>query len=246
MTGLPLIIPDWPAPKRVRAYSTTRQGGVSGSPYASLNLGSHVGDKRDAVNTNRQRLCQQLNLPSEPAWLEQVHSCDVATLPLSGEFTRADASIATESDQVCVVMTADCLPLLLCDREGTRVAAVHAGWRGLCDGIIERTVEMLGVAGDELLAWQGPAIGPEAFEVGPEVREAFLDHDSAAEVAFVQRDEEHWLADLYLLARMRLSDCGVTDVYGGEECTFQQERRFFSYRRDGVTGRMASLIWLEE
>ena len=240
-----VIVPDWPAPANVQAYSTTRQGGVSVSPYTSLNLGDHVGDNPDAVQRNRQKIVEQLSAPSSPAWLQQVHGSHAYHLqnPLSA-VVAADASYTHQAGLVCTVMTADCLPLLVCNRAGTVVAAIHAGWRGLADGVIEKTIVQLTSPVDELMVWLGPAIGPQEFEVGTEVREAFLHHDGQAETAFVQRDEQHWLADIYQLARQRLHRLGVQNIYGGDYCTFQQDELFYSYRRDGVTGRMASLIWL--
>lgn len=244
-SDIELITPDWPAPANVWAYSTTRQGGVSVVPYQSLNLGDHVGDVEGCVNENRQRLIDQLKIPSSPAWLQQVHGCEVYPLGRrqSGIVT-ADASYTRESAQVCVVMTADCLPLLITNQAGTVVAAVHAGWRGLCNGVVENTLSQLACPPEELMVWLGPAIGPQAFEVGAEVREAFIARDPQAAYAFTPRDEQHWLADIYLLARQRLQRLGVSAVYGGNHCTYSQCQQFFSYRRDGVTGRMASLIWL--
>lgn len=239
-----LIRPDWPAPERVRAVSTTREGGVSTGPYAALNLGDHVGDAPAAVARNRALLRAHLGLAVEPHWLRQVHGCEVVAASAGCPGREADAALAEAPDAVCVVMTADCLPLLICDREGTRVAAVHAGWRGLLDGVVERAVAALGVAPETLLVWLGPAIGPDAFEVGAEVRERFVARDPEAWSAFRPRPDGRWLADLFQLARQRLSRLGVEQVYGGGDCTFSQPQRFFSYRRDGVTGRMASLIWL--
>lgn len=235
-----LILPDWPAPPNVHACASTRDGGVSLGPYASLNLGDHVGDDPAAVAENRARLRRALALPTEPLWLTQVHGIAVA----EGQGGCADASVAFGPGTVCAVMTADCLPLLLCDRTGTRVAAVHAGWRGLLAGVIEAAVARLDVSGPELLAWLGPAIGPDAFEVGEEVRTAFVAEDVAAAAAFKPSPGGRWLADLYALARLRLARCGVSAVYGGDLCTYSDAARFYSFRRDGVTGRMASLIWL--
>ncbi len=242
-----LLLPDWPAPNRVRAYSTTRCGGVSMAPFKSLNLGDHVGDDPAAVAANRQHLCEALQLPSKPFWLRQVHGTVVYQLTDMDEGgIEADGSFTRQLNRVCVVMTADCLPLLLCDREGSVVAAVHAGWRGLYAGIIEQAVTQLGVSPSRLMAWLGPAIGAQAFEVGSEVREAFLQHDVAANEAFIQKDSDHWLADLYLLARQRLRQSGVQAIYGGEFCTYYDPQKFFSYRRDVQTGRMATLIYLKE
>jgi polyphenol oxidase len=240
-----MIFPRWPAPSHVRSASTTRAGGVSGPPYDSLNLGAHVGDAADAVAVNRASLRQQLNLPAEPLWLEQVHGRQVVDAATAGRRPAADACLCRESGRVCVVMTADCLPVLFCDRAGTVVAAAHAGWRGLAAGVLEATVEALAVAPEQVLAWLGPAIGPEAFEVGEEVREAFTAVHKDADAAFVARSNGRWLADLYRLARLRLRAVGVDAVYGGGFCTFSDPERFYSFRRDRTTGRMASLIWLE-
>ncbi len=238
------IEPGWPAPPGVRALSTLRAGGVSQGVYDSLNLAAHVGDDPGHVAANRRLLRESLALPAEPFWLEQVHGEAVAQACREpGPPPAADAAFSAEAGVVCAVMTADCLPVLFCNREGTRVAAAHAGWRGLAGGVLEATVRALG-AGD-WMAWLGPAIGPEAFEVGPPVRQAFLDKLGDCEDAFRQTSENHWLADLYALARISLSQAGVTAVYGGGECTHADPERFFSYRRDGQTGRMATLIWRE-
>lgn len=247
-TALGWIVPDWPAPAWVRAGTTTRHGGVSAPPYHSLNLGDHVGDDPKAVAENRRLLRQARRLPSEPVWLNQVHGTEVVDAGALPGATPAiaDASYATRPGVVCAVMTADCLPLLLCDREGRRVAAVHAGWRGLAGGVIEAAVLRLCRPGADLLAWLGPAIGPAAFEVGAEVRERFIDLDPQAEAAFAPSPAGRWLADIYLLARLRLARLHVTQVYGGHWCTYGDAERFYSFRRDGATGRMASLIWCEE
>lgn len=238
------IVPDWDAPGRVRALSTTRNGGVSAAPYGSFNLGLHVDDKRADVLANRALL--RGALPEEPKWLDQVHGVAVVDAGMAGEARCGDAAVARRSGAVCAVMTADCLPVLLCDRRGTVVAAAHAGWRGLLAGVLENCVERMAVPGAELLAWLGPAIGPDAFEVGAEVRSAFVERDAEAATAFRPGERSgKWMADLYALARMRLSAAGVGAVWGGEYCTCSDSARFFSYRRDGVTGRMASLIWLE-
>ncbi len=238
-----LILPDWPAPAKVRALSTTRAGGVSAGPYASLNLGDHVGDDPAAVAENRARVRNRL--PAEPLWLKQVHLADVADADSASGVPEADASVARQPGKACAVLTADCLPLLLCDRAGAVVAAAHAGWRGLAEGVIEAAVEAMKVSPGEVLAWLGPAIGPAAFEVGGEVRDAFLAFDPAAAAAFVARENGKWLADIFHLARLRLGKIGVTAVYGGGVCTYSDAERFYSYRRDGATGRMASLIWIE-
>lgn len=239
-----LIRPDWPAPAAVLAFSTTRVGGGSRGPFASLNLGDHVGDDPACVALNRSRIRDDLGLPGEPLWLRQVHGCEVAEVGLDPSPCAADAAVARAPGQVCAVMTADCLPVLLCDRLGCTVAAVHAGWRGLAAGVVERAVAAMGVTPDQVLAWLGPAIGPDAFEVGLEVREGFLAIDPDAGQAFGVGSEGRWLADLYGLARLALARAGVTAVFGGGYCTYSDPARFFSYRRDGVTGRMGSLIWL--
>lgn len=238
------ITPDWPAPATIRAVCTTRQGGVSQPPYASLNLGDHVGDDPYAVAKNRLIVGDVLNLPTEPLWLQQVHGTEVCTMQVASCYPQGDASIAMRKGQVCVVMTADCLPVLFCDKAGTKVGAAHAGWRGLHAGVLEKTVAALQPA-QELIAWLGPAIGPEAFEVGEEVRTAFIHYDPAAEMAFKPSSNTgKWLADIYLLARQRLNAVGVTAIYGGDFCTYTDAQRFFSYRRDGQTGRMGSFIWI--
>ena len=239
-----IIKPDWPAPSHIHAYSTTRNGGYSEAPYDSLNFGEHVGDSLENVATNRGLLMESLSLPNEPLWLEQIHSNQVICADAPPEILQADASFAKTANKVCVVTTADCLPLLLCNKAGTIVAAVHAGWRGLATGIIEQTAKILLRHDPELMAWMGPAIGPEHYEVGDEVRQAFISHDPQAEQAFKSSPNNRWLADMYLLARQRLNSLGIQDIYGGGFCTFSDSKRFFSYRRDGVTGRMATLIWI--
>lgn len=237
------IRPDWPAPAQVRAFATTRLGGVSEPPYASFNLGDHVGDNPDHVARNRRRLRELLQLPAEPCWLNQVHGRDVVEAGNGAAF-QADGAWTAARGTVCAVLTADCLPVLLCDRQGRRVAALHAGWRGLAAGVLEAGVEALGCRGGEVMAWLGPAIGPQAFEVGEEVRTVMVDHDTRAAAAFTANRSGHWLADLYALARQRLEASGVEAVYGGDRCTHSERDHFFSYRREGVTGRSASLIWL--
>ena len=236
----------WPAPARVRTLVTTHDGGVSLAPYASLNLGQHVGDDPAAVAENRARL--RACLPAEPFWLNQVHGIGVqeACADAPDVPPDADAGFTRQPGVVCAVMTADCLPVLLTDRSGSVVAAAHAGWRGLCNGIIEATIARMAVPANDILAWLGPAIGPDAFEVGPEVRAAFMAHDPTAASAFAAIPDGKYLADIYLLARQRLNACGVTEVHGGDACTVTERERYFSYRRDGRTGRMASLIWLAD
>lgn len=237
------ITPSWPAPSQVRALITTRVGGVSDAPYASLNLGDHVGDRPEHVQRNRAivREC----VAAEPAWLKQVHDTDIVDLDDYCTGAVADGCIARRSGQVCVIMTADCLPVLLCDRTGSVVGAAHAGWRGLCNGVIEATVKRMGHAGEELMAYLGPAVGPKHYEVGTEVRDAFVRILPEAASAFTTHGKDKFLADLYALARQRLSRLNIGAVFGGNYCTFAERERFFSFRRDGETGRMASLIWLE-
>ncbi len=239
------LVADWPAPPRVRTCTTTRQGGVSLAPYAGLNLGDHVGDAPQAVAANRAHVVRQRGLPGMPLWLNQVHGTTVVDAADAAPGCAADASFTREPGVVCAVLTADCLPLLLCDKAGSTVAAVHAGWRGLAAGVIEATLAAMQVPPEELMVWLGPAIGPRAFEVGSEVCEAFTSHDPAAAEAFHPSPAGRWLADIYQLARQRLARQGVTAIYGGERCTYTEAQPFYSYRREGVTGRMASLIWLE-
>jgi YfiH family protein len=238
------IIPDWPAPACVHAVTTTRQGGVSLGAFSSMNPADHVGDDPQAVAANRARLQQLLALPAGPVWLQQVHGTKAVDAATASGTPQADAAYACNPGVVCAVLTADCLPLLLCDRAGECVAAVHAGWRGLAAGVIEEAVQALQRPGADLLAWLGPAISPVAYQVGAEVRDTFMAHDHRAEAAFTATAGGGWQADLYRLARQRLEDCGVMDVYGGGHCSYGEAGRFFSYRRDGSCGRMASLIWL--
>lgn len=240
---LVLLEPDWPAPPGVCARITTRAGGVSGGPYAGLNLGDHVGDDPAAVARNRALLAARL--PHPPLWLRQVHGTGVADARQCHTGCEADASVTRDAGTVLAVLTADCLPVFLADDTGRAVAVAHAGWRGLAAGVVERTVASLGTDPERVVAFLGPAIGPRAFEVGDDVRDAFVPGDREAARAFVPHGAGKWLADLYSLARMRLAQIGVTRVHGGDFCTFNDPARFFSHRRDGVTGRMASLIWLE-
>jgi purine-nucleoside/S-methyl-5'-thioadenosine phosphorylase / adenosine deaminase len=240
------IIPRWPAPERVRAVSTTRHGGTSRPPYDALNLAEHVGDEAGAVAANRGQLEQALRLPSSPAWLQQVHGVQVVDAAGVTAPVAADAAYALAPGAICAVLTADCLPVLLCDRGGRAVAAAHAGWRGLAAGVIEQTIAALPAPGGELMAWLGPAIGAEAYVVGEEVRDTFVTHNPAAETAFWPAAGGGWHADLYRLARQLLRSHGVTAVHGGGFCTYKDPIRFYSYRREGVTGRMASLIWLQD
>ncbi|VVP12347.1 peptidoglycan editing factor PgeF [Pseudomonas fluorescens] len=235
------LTPDWPAPASVKACVTTREGGVSEAPFDSLNLGDHVDDRPEAVAENRRRLTDHFSI--KPAWLQQVHGIAVAQAD-PGIVATADASWTATPGIACTAMTADCLPALFCNRAGTRVAAAHAGWRGLAAGVLEATLDSLDVPAAEVLVWLGPAIGPKAFEVGPEVREVFINQLPEAAEAFVPSDNAgKFMADIYMLARLRLAALGVTAVYGGGFCTVT-DPRFFSYRRASRTGRFASLIWL--
>ncbi|HEX7382619.1 MAG TPA: peptidoglycan editing factor PgeF [Nevskiaceae bacterium] len=244
MPSTSFIQPDWPAPGRVRAASTTRRGGVSGGPWRGLNLATHCGDAAADVWRNRDLLRRALGLPTEPVWLEQVHGCDVRRLPSPDD--PADAVWTTTPGVVCTILTADCLPVLLCDRGGGMVAAAHAGWRGLAAGVLETTLQALPVEPCRLMAWLGPCIGPDAFEVGEDVRSAFCSGTPIARAAFKPaRRPAHWFADLARLARDRLMAAGVEDIHGGIWDTFSDPLRFYSYRRDGRTGRMATMIWLE-
>ena len=240
------LIPEWPAPPHVKALITTRRGGVSTGPYASLNLGFSTEDDPDAVRTNRARLAALL--PQEPRWLRQVHGAHVVVADTMSARLEADASVAREAGSVCAILIADCLPVLFTDRGGTVVAAAHAGWRGLAAGVLDQTVAILAQRGadcSELLAYIGPGIGPHAFEVGNEVVEAFVERDAGAQSAFKPRSTGKWLGDLFTLARRALARCGVTRVYGGGVCTYSEPARFFSHRRDRTTGRMAALIWID-
>lgn len=238
------LLPAWPAPANVRALQTLRSAGCSPPPWSSFNLGDHVGDAPERVAANRAALRQ--HLPNEPLWLKQVHGTVAVNAENSPNFVTADASFSHAAGHVCAVMTADCLPILLCDQAGSVVAAAHAGWRGLLDGVIEATVAQMRVPPSRLLAWLGPAIGPACFEVGDEVRAAFVSKSAVAASAFVEHAQGKWLADIYQLARQRLNRLGIVDISGGDACTVSEAERYFSYRRDGVTGRMASLIWLAE
>jgi YfiH family protein len=256
--------PEWPAPPGVRALSTFRSGGVSTARYSSLNLGDHVGDSAAAVVENRRRLKAAAGLPTEPAWLTQVHGTNVVDLDAAADLDgalagtggptdlgaaapggAADAAFTRRRGRVCAILTADCLPIMLAADSGDLVAAVHAGWRGLAGGVIETTVQALPVAPERLMAWLGPSIGPKHFEVGAEVREALVKGDLGAEAAFVPNARGRFMADLNALARRRLAALGVSRIYGGGQCTYADGERYFSHRRDGVTGRQAALIWLE-
>lgn len=240
-----LLRPDWELPAGVGALLTTREGGESAGPFSSFNLGGHVGDDPLAVAANRARL--RGFLPAEPLWLNQVHGAAVVDAEACEEGPEADAALARSGRRVCAVLTADCLPVLFCDDAASVVAAAHAGWRGLAAGVLENTVRAMGVSPQRLRAWIGPAIGPGAFEVGDEVRATFVAADPAAAAAFAARPAAgKWLADLFMLACLRLRAAGVTRISGGGVCTVSAGQRFYSYRRDGTTGRFASMVWLDK
>jgi YfiH family protein len=235
------IVPQWPAPRQVRAIITTRSGGVSGGPYASFNLGDLTDDEPEAVSENKRRL--DALLPNQARWLHQVHSARVVRAETASAGVQADASYTHTESVVCAVKIADCMPVLLCDRSGGCVGIAHAGWRGLAQGVVENTIRAMSVDPGSLYAYLGPAIGPKAFEVGRDVLDAFCLVDPAAAGAFQPLRPGKWLADLFVLGRQRLARAGVTEVYGGGVCTVSDPERFFSHRRDRVTGRMAALIW---
>jgi YfiH family protein len=247
--GVQILFPEWPAPPSVRAAFTLRQGGVSPAPFDTLNLGAHVGDEAAAVAENRRRVRARLSLPEEPAWIEQVHGVEVVCLDAAAQAAGtsvADAAITRRAGRVCAVQVADCLPVLVSSGDGSAVAAAHAGWRGLAAGVLEATMKRLAADPWDLIAWIGPGIGPAHFEVGDEVRQAFLAHDAGAADAFTINARGRWQCDLVALARRRLAALGIGAVFGGKWCTYADASRFFSYRRDGRCGRMAALIWREE
>ncbi|HKE44380.1 MAG TPA: peptidoglycan editing factor PgeF [Steroidobacteraceae bacterium] len=246
MSAIELLVPKWPVPAKVHAISTLRRGGVSVAPYDTFNLGADVGDEADAVAENRRRLGEQLGLEVEPRWLRQVHGARVVRVDeIHGERPEADASVASAPDEICAILTADCMPVLFARTDGSRVAAAHAGWRGLAAGVLEATIAALDAPPREIAAWLGPAIGPDHFEVGPEVREAFLRIDPAAATAFRANARGRWMCDLYRLAHQHLNRAGIDAIFGGGRCTFAERTEFFSYRRDAKCGRMATLIWIE-
>lgn len=245
MVKLDIIIPDWQAPAHIRALCTLRRGGVSTGGYTSLNLADHVGDDPVHVSLNRSRLVHALDLPEEPEWLQQTHSIRVIDLDHS-QSREGDAAVTTLPRTIAVVLTADCLPVLLCDVEGKEVAAAHAGWRGLLNGVLEQTVLQMRSDPGDLLAWLGPAIGQQHFEVGEEVREAYLQHSADNEGFFSSTRPGHYLADLYGIARLVLNKLGISHISGGDNCTYSDPGTFFSYRRDGETGRQASLIYINK
>lgn len=239
------LVPDWPAPARVRAFVTTRAGGVSEGEHAAMNLGLSSGDRAEHVERNRAIV--RAVLPADPRYLRQVHGIDVAEIDALAPNAAiiADGAVTGSPGNVATVLTADCMPLLLAARAGTRVAAVHAGWRGMAAGVIESAVDAMRVDGGEILAWMGPTIGPDAFEVGAEVREAFIARDARADEAFRAHTPGKFMADLYRLARQRLAARGVREVFGGGFCTWHERDRFFSYRRAPKSGRMGAFIWME-
>jgi YfiH family protein len=237
------IVADWPAPDNVVAGTTLRSGGASQGEFSSLNLAAHVGDDAESVEENRRRFVSDCGLPSEPQWLRQVHGDRVIIAAAGSLPADADACISREADAVCTVLTADCLPVLFAALDGSEVAAAHAGWRGLSDGILEKTVAAMKAEPDQILAWLGPAISLPAFEVGAEVRDAFLGTSGDTAGHFIENERGRWQADLYGLAGLRLKSCGVNRQFGGGFCTYGEPDRFFSYRRDGRCGRMASFIF---
>ncbi len=239
------ITPNWNAPKQVKALASTRIGGCSKSPYEGLNLGMHVGDDPILVQRNRDLLQQQTQMPTAPVWLNQTHSTVVLDVSQpTNDVLDADGIITSSPNVVCCAMTADCLPVLITNTSGTQVAAVHAGWRGLAGGIVENALEQFS---NDVMLWLGPAIGPEAFEVGEDVLQAFLDYDSKAGVAFVPgKQKGKWWANMTMLTRLRMAKLGIDQVFDSGLCTYQDPQRFYSYRRDGVTGRQATFIWINE
>jgi len=239
------LLPDWSVSRRVKAYVTTRVGGVSKAPFDTMNLAIHVGDNIKSVEQNRSILRQRLELPGEPRWLDQVHGTDVADIS-SMRSCKADAFYTNKANIVCAVLTADCLPVFIADSDGAEVAVAHAGWKGLLKGVIEQAVGRFDADRKDLSVWLGPAIGPKQFEIGAEVVTAFKDEagDDDISHAFVKLSEEKWLADIYELARFRLKRLGINNVTGGDLCTVTDSQMFYSYRKDGITGRMASLIWI--
>jgi len=241
-----VIIPDWSAPCSIAALTTTRNGGISRGAWASLNLADHVGDEPEHVMANRALLCDALGLVTQPCWLNQVHGTSVVNVVEAPQPWVADAAYANRPGVACAVLTADCLPVLMTNTAGTEVAAVHAGWRGLVNGVIEAAVARFSAPRSQLIAWLGPALGPTAFEVGPEVREAFLASARDHRDAFVASAGDRYLADLALLGRQRLARAGVSSVTCSTHCTYSEAELFYSYRRDHSCGRMASMIWISE
>ena len=253
------IYPYWPAPSNIRAFTSTRSGGVSLAPFDSLNLGSRTGDELNNIVENRSRLIKSEKIPSEPYWLNQTHSTtvlDISEIQLkpptgmigSTERFEADGSYTSQVNQVSVVLTADCMPVLFCSLQGDQVAAAHAGWRGLCHGILEETAKKFQCETNEILVWLGPAISAQKFEVGVEVKRQFEEQDANAHYAFklIDGKQQKYLADLYMIAKQRLNAIGITQIYGGNYCTYTERDLFYSYRRENKTGRMATMIWFEK
>jgi len=245
------ILPDWPAPQGIKAYSTTRIGGCSKKPFDSFNLAKHVDDNNNEVLFNREKLKTDLHLPNSPIWLEQIHSCNLVDLDSLEQISiqkprilTADGSFTSNPNRICTVMTADCLPILLCNKKGTWVASIHAGWRGLADGIVQKAINAYAGTSQELIAWMGPAIGQDQFEVGFDVKQKFEISVKEVESFFIEKNDNKFLCDLYGICRNILQQYKI-QTYGGQWCTYSQESQFFSYRRDGATGRMASLIWID-
>jgi len=236
------IKPDWPVADNIHAAVTLRTGGVSKGVFQSLNPALHVNDNAERVMTNRQHISQMLKLPAEPVWLEQVHGDRVIKADENAALKQADASFTEQPGVVCTVMTADCLPILLANANGSQIAAIHGGWRGLLAGVISNTVALFN-SSNNVIAWLGPAIGPDCFEVGAEVQSSFVAKSPKYSDAFKQKNQDKYLADIYQLARIELAMLGIKQVYGGDFCTVSDKQRFYSYRRDGETGRMATLIW---
>lgn len=236
---------DWPVPDNIHAGHTTRRGGISQSPYDSLNLAAHVGDDEKNVLHNRQLLINKLNLPAEPAWLEQIHGCRIIDPADAIKKRPADGACTMCAHHVCVVLTADCLPLLICDRNGHEIAAIHIGWRGYAKNIIAAAIKSFSQQPQNLLAWIGPCISAEHYEVGKEVRQACMVINNESSDAFTPSRKDHWFADIQLLVRLQLRRCGLDNIFGGEYCTYRDRELFYSYRRDGVTGRIASMIWMD-
>ncbi|OCG22158.1 peptidoglycan editing factor PgeF [Gilliamella apicola] len=252
------IYPYWTAPKNIHAFTTTRTGGVSLAPFASLNMGNRTGDNLEHIVENRRRIIQTEQIPSEPYWLTQIHSTialDISQIALqppmgninSHQSFEADASYTNQPKQVSVVLTADCMPVLFCTTKGDEVAAAHAGWRGLCNGILEETVKKFSSPPSKIIAWMGPAISAKKFEVGIEVKQQFEEVDPKAQIAFrlIDSTEQKYLANLYLIAKQRLQALGITQIFGGDYCTYTEQDKFFSYRRENNTGRMATMIWFD-
>ncbi len=253
------IYPYWPAPTNIRAFTTTRIGGVSSTPFDSLNLGSRTGDDLNNIVENRRHIISAENIPSEPYWLNQTHSTNVLDIseiqlqPATGlidnsERFEADGSYTRQANQVSVVLTADCMPVLFCSIKGNQVAAAHAGWRGLCHGILEETAKKFYCKASDIIVWLGPAIGATKFEVGDEVKKQFEAYDANARQAFklIDAKKQKYLANLYMIAKQRLNSIGIKQIYGGNYCTYTERDLFYSYRRENKTGRMATMIWFEK